>query len=61
MKKPYITPTTVSMADVTDELLVVASRGVISEGYDIDYGGVDADGSQTPGARSSGKDIWDEE
>lgn len=61
MKKQYITPTTAAVVAIaTDAVLTTASRGVISEEFDIDYGGIDEDGTQVPGARLH-HSIWDDE
>ena len=59
MKKLYITPAIEDLTLMADSLLTTASQGVISEKHDIDYGGVDEDGTMVPGARSN-HGIWDD-
>ena len=50
MKKTYITPIIEISAMTADDLLIVASQGVVSNDYDIDYGGIE-DGTKVPGSR----------
>jgi len=56
-KKRYITPDVDVLQDNLGFLLC-ASTGVISESYDIDYGGVDDEGVLEGSSRST---VWDDE
>jgi len=60
MKKTYITPATAVFTITAGSLLTTASQGVTSKDYDIDYGGIDENGTQVPGTRRR-KDLWDDE
>ena len=59
MKKLYITPAIDDLTLMADSLLTTASQGVISGSHDIDYGGIDKDGTMVPGARGN-HGVWDD-
>lgn len=59
-KKIYTTPSLSIVAFSYHGSLLNALSGVRSEEKDIPYGGVDEEGSITPGARRQ-NNVWDEE
>jgi hypothetical protein len=58
MKRTYICPA-VSIEGATVETNILAASGVKSEDLGIGFGGVDAGGDQTPGAKAW-DNMWEE-
>ena len=58
MKKSYITPVAKIHELTTEEMLAVS--GVHGdEKYNIEYGGVDEDGSLDPASKEQATSVWD--
>lgn len=57
MKKEYFAPQTLVVRTETEQLL---SGSGIQSNYDIDYGGIDEDGTKEPAARRQNV-AWDDD